>query len=121
MIGRGHTAPQRSVLLGTSPHEVTLRDRFIGPERYSKKKVEPAGKERVRAVLECTHQPISPAYTHTLAEALAGAGWPARGVAEGPLKTVVLLGQLLDGLLQVDTLLLFIIQSPLPFPAVSLG
>lgn len=71
-------------------------------------------------MLECTHQPSSPAITHTLAEALAGAGWPARGVAEGPFKTVVLLGQLLDGFLQVDALLLLIIQSPLPFPAVNL-
>lgn len=72
-------------------------------------------------MLECPRQPASPALTHTLAEALAGAGWPARGVAEGPFKTVVLLGQLLNGFLQVDTLLLLIIQSPLPFPAVSLG
>lgn len=67
------------------------------------------------------HQPTSPASSHTLTEALAGAGWPTRGVAEGPFKTVVLLGQLLNGLLQVDTLFLLIIQSPLPFPAVSLG
>jgi hypothetical protein len=33
----------------------------------------------------------------------------------------VLLGQLLDGLLQVDALLLLILQRPLPFPAVSLS
>lgn len=82
----------------------------MGPERYSRKKVEPAGEK-----------PTSPALTHTLTEALVGAGWPARGVAEGPFKTVVLLGQLLNGFLQVDALLLLIIQSPLPFPAVSLG
>lgn len=52
---------------------------------------------------------------------LAGVRGPARqAVAEGPLEAVVLLGQLLDGLLQVDALLLLILQRPLPFPAVSL-
>lgn len=35
----------------------------------------------------------------TLAEALAGAGGPARGAAKGALEAVVLPGQLLDGLL----------------------
>lgn len=57
----------------------------------------------------------------TLAEGLAGAGQPARGTTEGSLEAVVLLGQLLDGLLQVDALLLLILQRPLPFPAVSLS
>lgn len=57
----------------------------------------------------------------TLVEALAGVGGPAgQAVAEGPLEAVVLLGQLLDGLLQVDALLLLILQRPLPFPAVCL-
>lgn len=57
----------------------------------------------------------------TLAEALGGVGSPARGAAaEGPLEAVVLLGQLLDGLLQVDALLLLILQRTLPFPAVCL-
>lgn len=57
----------------------------------------------------------------TLAEALGRVGSPARGAAEGPLEAVVLLGQLLDGLLQVDALLLLILQRTLPFPAVCLG
>lgn len=55
----------------------------------------------------------------TLAEALGGVG-AARGAAEGPLEAVVLLGQLLDGLLQVDALLLLILQRTLPSPAVCL-
>lgn len=57
----------------------------------------------------------------TLAEALGRVCSPARGAAEGPLEAVVLLGQLLDGLLQVDALLLLILQRTLPFPAVCLG
>lgn len=56
----------------------------------------------------------------TLAEALAGVGGPARGAAEGALEAVVLLGQLLNGLLQVDALLPLILQGALPFPAVGL-
>lgn len=56
----------------------------------------------------------------TLAEALGGVGGPAWGAAEGTLEAVVLLGQLLDGLLQMDALLLLILQSTLPFPAVCL-
>ena len=56
----------------------------------------------------------------TLAEALGGVGGPAGGAAESALEAVVLLGQLLDGLLQMDALLLLILQSPLPFPAVRL-
>lgn len=57
----------------------------------------------------------------TLAEALDGVGGPAGGTAEGPLEAVVLLGQLFNGFLQVDTLLLLILQCPLPFPAVCLS
>lgn len=56
----------------------------------------------------------------TLAEALGGVSGPAWGAAEGPLEAVVLLGQLLNSLLQVDALLLLILQRTLPFPAVCL-
>lgn len=68
---------------------------------------------RVRWTEACGPGPL------TLAEARAEVG-PARSTAEGPLEAVVLLGQLLDGLLQADALLLLILQCSLPFPAVCL-
>lgn len=53
-------------------------------------------------------------------EAPGGVGGVAGGAAEGPLEAVVLLGQLLDGLLQVGALLLLILQRALPLAAVCL-
>lgn len=105
VAGMGHTAPQPTVCTLQDKlawHEVTLRGRSMGLRGP------PA------------HPPTRLAFPRTLTEALAGVHRPAGGVANGSLKAVMLFGELLNGFLQVGALLLLIIQSLLPSPAVNL-
>lgn len=48
-------------------------------------------------------------------------GWQHGGAPEGPLQVIMLLRQLLQGLLQPDTLVSFILEGLLPFFTVGLG